>query len=172
MFLTGRDNQLLPGVGLGSCVAGCDQVIPESSQVRVMGLYFSSEAKILKRNSNGHPSPSEAHVLTCHSQILLCKLSWNGDGYASSLRRVHSLLGELHRYFVCAQLVSSAIPDPGKTERLKALQLHTVPDISLLTSWPRTSQPCFGAGSLVIAGNSKAGGSVCICSPPVESEEL
>lgn len=55
MSLTNRDNQLLPGVSLGSCVAGCDQVIPESSQVSVMSLYFSSEAKIPKRNSKGRP---------------------------------------------------------------------------------------------------------------------
>lgn len=77
MFLTNRDNQLLPGVSLGSCVAGHDQVMPEGSQVRVMSLYFSSEAKIPKRNSKGHPSPSEADVLTCGLQIFLCKLSWN-----------------------------------------------------------------------------------------------
>lgn len=55
MSLTNRDNQLLPGVSLCSCVAGCDQVIPESSQVSVMSLYFSFEAKIPKRNSKGRP---------------------------------------------------------------------------------------------------------------------
>lgn len=70
MFLMDRDNQFLPGESLGSCVAGCDQVIQESSQVRVMSLCFSSEAKIPKRNSKEHPSPSEADVLTCGLQNL------------------------------------------------------------------------------------------------------
>lgn len=133
-----------------------------------MSLYFSSEAKIPKRNSTRHPSPSEADVLTCCLQNFLCKFSWN---YYTLLLSRLTFLGELHRHFICAQLVSSAIPDPGRTERLKALQLWTAPDISLLTSWPRTSQPCFGASSLVTAGNGKAvGGRGCIFSSPVESE--
>ena len=128
-----------------------------------MSLYFSSQAKIPKRNSTRHPSPSEADVFTCCLQIFLCKERFQLEllYLTAKLGRL-TFLGELHIYFICAQLVSSAIPDLGRTERLKALQLWTAPDISLLTSWPRTSQPCFGAGSLVIAGNGKAVG-VCVC---------
>lgn len=73
-------------------------------------------------------------------------------------------------HFVCAQLVSAVIPDPGRTERLKALKLQAAPDIGLLTSWPGTLQPCFGAGTLVIAGNGKAV-VVCVSAHPLWNQK-